>query len=414
MSTVRFSEIVGPAFFPVIHDIFDPSHPHSEYMLAGGRGSLKSSCISFVVPTLIMQDKDYNALVLRKVGNTLRDSVYSQCIWALDKLGVADYWTARVSPMELIYKPTGQRILFRGTDDPLKLKSIKVPHGYIAVTWFEELDQFSGSSEIRSILQSTQRGGDRYWNFESYNPPKTAANWANEEFAKAKPNRLTHKSTYLEAPPEWLGPQLIAEAEHLKASDEVAYRHEFLGEVTGTGTQVFDRLESQTITADQIKTFDRIYQGADWGWYPDPYCFVRLHYDAARETIWIIDEHYGNKMPNSATAKWIKDHGYTDTYVTCDSAEQKSVSDYVSAGIPARAAIKGPGSVDYSYKWLSSRRIIIDPARTPHAWAEFSRYEYDTDKYGTVISGYPDRDNHAIDSCRYATECLWRSVLTKA
>lgn len=402
MPDIRISEKIGPAFHLLARDVFQ--HGHTHYDLSGGRGSLKSSCVSLLVPLLLIANHGTHALVMRKVANTIRDSVYSQYLWAIGELGMADYWTAKVQPMELIYKPTGQKIMFRGADDPMKIKSIKVPFGYIAITHFEEKDQFAGRSEIRTILQSTMRGGSKFWNFESYNPPISRDNWANKDSLEDRPDRLCHRSTYLGAPAEWLGEQFLAEAEHLKDTNERAYRHEYLGEAVGTGGNVFDNLELREITDKEIASFDRIYQGVDWGWFPDPFAFIRLHYDRARETIYLINEIYENKLPNETAAGMINGRGYTDAYITCDSAEPKSVSDFRDCGLPAKEAIKGPGSVDYGMKWLQKRKIVIDRRRTPNAYEEFVNYEYEHDRDGNWISGYPDADNHIIDATRYALE----------
>lgn len=393
---------VSKSYPQVLWDIIN--HNHTDYDFPGGRGSLKSSFVSLVVVMLVISNPDYNALVLRRVSNTIRDSVFAQYMWAIEKLGLAEDWDSKVSPPELIYKPTGQRILFRGADDPMKIKSIKVQKGYIAITHFEELDQFRGRAEIRSILQSTRRGGDVFWNFESFNPPISRDNWANRDCEEEREGRLVHRSTYLEAPVEWLGEQFISDAEELKAKDDRAYRHEYLGEAVGTGGNVFDNLELREITDAEVKTFDRIFQGADWGWYPDPFAFIRLHYDKARETIYLIDEIYENKLTNEASGRMILDRGYIDAYVTEDSAEPKSVADHRAMGIPAKAAVKGPGSVDYGMKWLQRRKIVIDRNRTPNAYKEFVNYEYERNKEGDIISGYPDKDNHTIDATRYALE----------
>lgn len=412
MSEVKLSTVIGPSFYPLARDVFQ--HGHTHYDLSGGRGSLKSSCVSILVPTLVVANPDTHALVLRKVANTIRDSVYAQYLWAIGELGMAAYWDAKVSPMELIYRPTGQKIMFRGADDPMKIKSIKVPFGYIAITHFEEKDQFAGRPEIRNILQSTMRGGSKFWNFESYNPPISRDNWANKDSLEERSDRLTHKSTYLEAPPEWLGEQFISEAEHLKATDERAYQHEYLGIAVGTGGNVFENLELREITDDEVRTFDRIYQGEDWGWFPDPFAFIRLHYDRARETIYLIDEIYENKLTNDASGKIIISRGYNDTYVTGDSAEPKSVADHRSMGILAQAAVKGPGSVEYGMKWLQRRKIVIDKRRTPNAYREFVGYEYERNKDGDIISGYPDKDNHLIDATRYALERVYRQMGARA
>lgn len=408
MSEIKLSSVIGPAFYNMAHDVFH--HEHTHYDLSGGRGSLKSSFVSVIVPLLLISNPGTHALVLRKVANTIRDSVYAQYLWAIGELGMAEYWDAKISPMELIYKPTGQKIMFRGADDPMKIKSIKVPFGYIAITHFEEKDQFAGRAEIRTILQSTMRGGSKFWNFESYNPPISRDNWANKDSREKRDDRLCHSSTYLEAPPEWLGEQFLAEAEYLKETDERAYQHEYLGIPTGTGGNVFENIELREITDDEISTFDRIYNGLDWGYFPDPWAFNRCYYDSARRTLFIFDELTANKKGNQETADMLLEHGLTrEDMITADSAEPKSVADYNKFGLKCVGAQKGPGSVEYSMKWMQSLpKIVIDSERCPDTAEEFTEYEYERTRDGDIISGYPDRDNHHIDAVRYATERIWK------
>ena len=406
MSEIRLSEKIGPAFYDVARDVFQ--HGHTHYDESGGRGSLKSSFVSIIVPLLLIRNPGTHALVLRKVANTIRDSVYAQYMWAIGELGMAAFWEAKVSPMELIYKPTGQKIMFRGADDPMKIKSIKVPFGYIAVTHFEEKDQFAGRAEIRTILQSTMRGGSKYWNFESYNPPISRDNWANKDSLEERADRLCHKSTYLQAPPEWLGQQFLDEAEYLKKTDERAYQHEYLGIPVGTGGNVFENLELREITDNEISHFDRIYQGVDWGWYPDPWAFNRCHYDAAHKTLYIFDELTRLRTSNEETAKLVQQRIESWESVTADSAEMKSCADYRAFGILCREAVKGPGSVNQSMKWLQGlAAIVIDPHRCPDTAKEFSEYEYEVGRDGTVLPGYVDADNHHIDAVRYAVNRIW-------
>ena len=403
---------ISPAFAPVLGDVL--AHGHTHYDLAGGRGSMKSSFVSLCVVYLLLLEPEAHALVMRKVANTMRDSVYAQYQWALEKLGVQEYFECRLSPMEMVFRPTGQKILFRGADDSMKIKSLKVPFGSIAVTHFEEKDQFAGRQEIRAVLQSTMRGGDRFWNFESYNPPVSRDNWANLDSAAARPDRLTHRSSYLDAPRAWLGEQFLAEAEALRQSDERAYRHEYLGEAVGTGGNVFENLVERRITDEEAAGFDRICMGVDWGFAPDPFAFIRLHYDAARETVYLLDELVARRMTNTATAEELKRRGCGGGLIVCDSAEPKSIADYRSLGLNARAAVKGPGSVEYSMKWLQGRKIVIDRSRTPEAWREFSRYEFERDRNGNFVSGYPDRDNHLIDAVRYALERVYGKYRSRA
>ena len=254
-----------------------------------------------------------------------------------------------------------------------------------------------------------------FWNFESYNPPLSRDNWANKDSEEERSDRLQHHSTYLDLDdPSWLGDAFIQEAEELKARDLRRYEHEYLGKAVGTGGNVFDNLELREITDEEISHFDRIYMGVDWGWFPDPWAFIRVHYDTARETIYVIDEGYKQKFNNESSANWIKDHGYNDAYITCDSAEPKSIADYRSMGINAKEAIKGPGSVDYGMKWLQKRTIVIDKRRTPAAFEEFVHYEYEKNKDDEWISGYPDANNHLIDALRYALERIFTKYRSNA
>lgn len=410
MSDIRLSSLIGAAFHELAHDVFQ--HGHTHYDLSGGRGSLKSSCVSLLVPVLLIQHPGTHAAVFRKIGNTIRDSVFSQYIWAIGELGMADYWKANKTPMELVYKPTGQKIMFRGADDPMKIKSIKVPFGYIAITHFEEKDQFAGRNEIHSILESTMRGGDLFWNFESYNPPRSRDNWANLDTEEERPDRLCHRSVYLDAPQEWLGEQFIKEAEYMRQTNEREYRHTYLGEAVGNGADVFENLEVRAITDEEISHFDRIYNGVDWGFFPDPWAFNRMYYNAARRELYIFDEDTANKAGNRETANRLLAKGLTkQDLITADSAEPKSVNDYNAFGLRCVGAEKGAGSVDYSMKWLQQlSKIVIDPKRCPETKREFSAYEYERTKSGEIMSGYPDKNNHHIDAVRYGTERIYRKA----
>ena len=402
-------DIIADVFHPMIRDV--RRGLHTEYILPGGRGSTKSSGISCIIPELLKNHPDMHALVLRKVGNTIKDSVYAQLKWAISKLGLDVEFRFKSSPFEITYKPTGQKIYFRGADDPLKIKSIKPEFGYIGIVWFEELDQFAGPEEVRNIQQSAIRGGNKAYKFKSFNPPRSKNNWANEYTEEAEfkdDSAVVVHSTYKDVPADWLGDQFINDAEHLKEVNPNAYENEYMGVANGNGGNVFEFIEERTITDEEIRHMDRIYQGVDWGWYPDKYAFVRLHYDEARETIYFLDEIYENKRSNTWTADEIKRRGYTDYVITCDSAENKSVNDYRDAGLPARGAEKGPGSVEYSMKWLQGKKLVIDPNRTPNVCEEFEKYEYERDKDGNIISGYPDKNNHLIDATRYATETKWK------
>ena len=409
MTTCKLSELISPAFYEIHREV--KAGAVTELVCKGGRGSTKSSFVSVELLLLLLKHPDCHAVVLRKVGNTLRTTVYAQVCWAIAELGLSRYFRCTVSPMECTYLPTGQKILFLGLDDPGKIKSIKFQFGYVGFAWFEELDQFAGAEEIRNVEQSLFRGGSFSLAFKSFNPPAMARNWANQYVLDRKPGKLIHHSTYLTTPEKWLGPRFLADAEHLKAANGTAYRHEYLGEVVGSGTQVFENLRLEAIADRQIAEYDRIYNGVDWGYYPDIFAWNRMYYDSARKTLYIYDEVSLLRASNRESADAIIAKGVTgDDLIIADSAEPKSIGDYCSYGLRCRGVKKGPGSVEYRMKWLQSlAAIVIDPERCPDTAKEFSEYEYERDKKtGEVEKGYPDAANHHIDSVSYGCYPVWK------
>lgn len=406
MVTVKLSGIIAPTFAGVHNDI--KKHGHTHYWLKGGRGSTKSSFISVEIPLGMMRDAaqgEYtNAIVLRRYGVTLRESVFEQIGWAINALGVSELWKSSVSPMSWTYLPTGQRIIFRGADDPTKVKSIKFAVGWAKYLWYEEVNEFEGAEKIRSINQSVLRGGADFFVFYSFNPPQAARNWVNQYVAIERDDALVHHSTYLTVPPQWLGEQFIVEAEHLKAVKTEAYRHEYLGEVTGTGGEVFGNVTLRPITDEEISRFDNLRRGIDWGYAADPFAYNVCHYDKTRRRLYLFREIHKVKLSNRAAAELIKDEAGS-ARITCDSAEPKSIDEVRGYGLRVVGARKGPDSVEYGIKWLQDlEEIVIDPARCPETAREFSGYELERDREGNFKAGYPDKDNHHIDAVRYACE----------
>lgn len=403
MSEIPLSQLIAPAFYYVHEDIMEERYTH--YMLKGGRGSTKSSFISIEIILGMMKNSDVHAVALRKVGVNLKDSVFAQLEWAIEKLGVSDKWAVRMSPLQLIYKKTKQKIIFRGADDPQKIKSLKFPTGYPRYIWYEELAEFGGMAEIRSINQSLMRGGRKFDVFYSYNPPESISNWVNQEAAINNPGRLVHASTYLDVPRDWLGEQFITEAEHLRTVNPKKYEHEYLGKATGTGGEVFANIKPEEITDKQIKSFDKIYRGIDFGYAADPFVYTVCYYDKTRRRLYIFDEIYKVGMSNMHAAEEIHKHGKYKSSIICDSAEPKSIAELRGYNLRVSGARKGPDSVEYGIKFLQSlEQIIIDTARCPNTFKEFSEYELEKDKNDGFKDGYPDKNNHTIDAVRYALE----------
>lgn len=403
MVKVRLSELIAPSFYEIHNDIKHNRHTH--YWLKGGRGSTKSSFVSIEIILGMMKDPDANAVVLRKVKETIKDSVFEQLVWAIEKLKVAEYWDIKYNPMEITYIPTGQKILFRGADKPRKIKSIKVSRGYVKFIWYEEVDEFNGMEEIRIINQSLMRGGELFVVFYTFNPPNSTKSWANEEVLIEQPNKKVHHSTYLTVPREWLGEQFFIEAEHLKKVNERAYRHEYLGEVTGTGGEVFNNITIRKITDKEIEAFDRIRRGIDWGYAVDPFVYIKCHYDKTRRRLYIFYEIYKVGLSNRKAAQEIKEKDPDHKIIIADSAEPKSIAELKSYGIRIRGAKKGPDSVDYGIKFLQDlEEIIIDIERCPNTAREFLNYGLIKDANGNFKAEFPDKDNHTIDAVRYALE----------
>lgn len=427
MSDINIKDIIIPMYDDVLIDVLRNNHTH--YVFPGGRGSTKSSFVGGIaIPLVIMTNPKVHAICFRKVANTIQTSIFPQVVWGIYQMDLAHLFKIpKTYSTPITYLPTGQKIYFMGLDDPMKVKSIKPNFGYIGITWFEELDQFNGENELRTVTQSTMRGGNRFWDFRTFNPPISKNNWANEYTDDCEvfrqDNTLVVRNTYLDVPREWLGEQFIEEAENLKEVNPRAYEHEYLGVATGTGGDVFpnvydldmealvDRTDIYGNVIERIpmwQTFSNIYNGIDWGFAIDPFQFVRCHYDKNHHDLYIFDEYRSIKARNKEVFNALYEEEKKlskEELVTADSAEPKSILDFKAYGAFIRGANKGPESVRYGIKWLQGlNHIYIDKRRCPYAYKEFTQYEYEMDRDGNFISAYPDENNHAIDATRYALE----------
>lgn len=423
LDSVDIIQHIPNVYKPLHDDIIANSHQY--YNLPGGRGSCKSSFVSLEIVNGIMSDKTglSNAIVFRKYASTMRESVFSQISWAIDKLGVSNLWKSCISPMQYIYIPTGQQIIFRGLDNNNKLKSIKPKKGSFNYIWFEEFSELPGENFTRSVLQSVMRGNSKFTVFRTFNPPQSNSNWANVLISIPDNKAITLHTNYLDVPIEWLGENFIYEAEKLKEINPIAYEHEYLGIATGTGGEVFPNITVRDITEEEIRSMEYIYSGVDFGFSVDPAVYMRVAYDRKHDIIYLIDEIYKRHMSNKELADAIKARAYNNTgkYITlnyydeyevykeistiiCDSAEPKSINDLQNEGLKAIPCRKYPGCVMYRIKWLQNRKIVIDPKRTPNAYKEFTEYQYTQTKDGEFLADVPDMNNHTIDATAYALD----------
>lgn len=393
---------IAPVYGPLLDDI--EAGNHSIYNLPGGRGSCKSSFIGLEITKGVMDDPtgESNAIIFRAVGETLRDSVFAQILWSIDTLEATDLWECTVKPMQCKFLPTGAVILFRGLDDPRKLKSIKPRQGHFRYVWFEEFCELAGEPFARSVVQSVVRGkGPTPIIFRSFNPPISANAWANQAVAKPDKRALTVRTTYHDVPAEWLGDAFIEEAERLKEVNPRAYEHEYEGKAVGTGSDVFENLEIRTITDEEAKELVSIYQGCDFG-FSDPTAFIRAAYDRKTETIILLDEIYQSRMSNQALAAEIRKRGYQNWRITGDCADPRSIADLNAEGLYCGKCHKYAGCIQYRIRWLQHRKIVIDPGRTPNAHREFTEYTYKVDRNGVVLPELVEGAEHTVDALAYA------------
>ncbi len=401
---IKLSEKILPTFLSWYRAT--KKDKYLNFVLKGGRGSGKSSqiAIKFVLDAVRYP---ITLLCVRKVANTLSESCYEQIKEAVELLGLTGKFRFMTSPLQVVYLPRGNKIIFRGADDPAKIKSIKMAKFPIARLWIEELAEFKTEDEVTTIVNSVLRAelpeGLAYQIYYSYNPPKRKQSWVNKKYETQfiAPNTYVHHSTYLDNP--YISAAFRDEAEHVKKIKPQKYEWEYLGKPVGSGVVPFGNLTFRKILRAEIAQFDNIRQGIDWGYAVDPFHFAKLHYDKTRRRIYIFDEIHEVKLSNRLAAEKMRAKGYQNELTRADGAEPKSIAEMKTYGIRIKPARKGPGSVEYGEKWLDDLdEIIIDPIRCPETAREFENIDYQVDKDGNPLARLEDKDNHSIDAVRYA------------
>lgn len=405
------------------------AHGHSEYIGESGRGSLKSTVLLSLAPVMLMlKDPRLCGVAFRRVGNTLRDSIFASLVSAIRRLGVESEFEWTTSPMRISRPSTRQVILFRGLDDEEKAKSLTLddPGLYIGFACWEEFDQQKGERAVRRVEQTIKRGAaPMFWTFRAFNTPADPEHWAHLYAARMEGSgeALVMRSTYLDVPPEFLGEEFLADAERLKAVSEEAYRNEYLGEAVGLTGRVFANVEAQEISQEQAASLKWIRRGIDWGFQQDPFVWLTVGYDRKTSDLYILDELFNTETLDGANIERAKERmaerdesgavlrtadgspvfkrHRPENECRCDAAAPKDIATWRAGGIEAVGASKRVPVAD-GIRWLAKRRrIVIDRKRCPLAYQEFTRYRALEDDEGRFL-GYPDKDNHAIDAVRYA------------
>lgn len=416
---VDLSQIIAKPFYKVHKGIRDKDY--SEFWLKGGRGSTKSSFVAIQIILGILADPTANAIALRKVGKTIRDSISTSLLWAIDELKQTDQFDSISSPAEITYRPTGQKILMRGLDEPRKLKSIKVRSGYLKYLWFEEAEEYGGIEEIRSVEQSVLRGGEEFVEFFTFNPPRNPKHWINKAVKEKDSSKLVHHSTYLDVPRHWLGGKFFQKALRLKKNNFEAYQHEYLGKPIGNPLEIIfsNKYEVRDFKTPPINELyqSRFFFGADWGFANDPTVLIRCF--IKDDCLWIDHEVYGHRIEIDAlgrlfdkipeSRKWI---------IKADCARPETIS-YVGRqktvdkpNFKIMAAKKWPGSVIEGIEYLKSFRKIIIHKRCKKILQEFENYSYKIDKNTKeILADVDDKAgwDHGIDGVRYGLDDYIRS-----
>ena len=433
---IQLSELWQPAFNSVWNEISAfvigrknrcdmPPSKYDEIFAQGGRASGKSTFAATIIWLALENDPDKNAVIIRKVGSSLRKSCWKQMMKIRNKL---EYWHWEPNKTEMVFTNvnTGQQIFFVGLDDEEKVRSITVEKGYIAIAWFEEAKQFKNMEEIDQAVASLLRGGadsderdydsedegtQEYMTILTYNPPKSGYEWINREARRPKKNRLTHKSTYLTMPKKWLGKKILSEIESMKERDPKQYRHMYLGEITGVDQQFFTNIHIRKITDEEIASFKWMDFGIDWGDI-DPNVWGAFYLNDGK--LFIVDEIYQegkskNKIFEFADEVrkkmgrwgidepiWADAQGKAQCQVLNSDEYRLNVKDFTPK--------QGKNGRTEGGNYLKSLvEIVIDPERCPHFAEQMALFEH---KEAPKGEGYLDEPSnfgdHCFDCCRYA------------
>lgn len=403
LSPLNFtSDFVEP--YRVARAALDGKNGIREIISKGGRGSVKSNFWSAFAYETIRRDPKAHVVFTRRYKVDLRDSVFMQFEKTVRRMDDIDSWEFTTSPMRATYKPTGQMVMFVGCDKPISLKSMGVKFGYVKLLIHEECDEMAGVEQMDSVEDTFLRSDTPALDIKIFNPPKSKNNFMNAytEEKQSDPATLVCHSYYDHVPVEWLGHRFFERAEWFRVNKPDYYANNYLGEVTGTGGELFDNVEERPISDAEVEAFSHVYQGLDFG-YEHPMAFVRVAYDRETDTLTPFFESYARRSKLSTFARNLDEYKRQETI--CDSANPDKIRDLQDWDWEAVAATKRwkGGGRDAAWDWLRAvRRIVIDPARTPNLAMELRTLEFEQLRDGSFSSRYPDLGEDGVMATAYA------------
>ena len=375
-------------------------------VIKGSRASKKSKTAALWIVYNMMkpQYSQANTLIVRKTFRTLKDSCFSDIQWAIHRLSVDHLWSVKTSPLEITYNPTGQKILFRGLDDPLKIASISVERGSICWGWIEEAYEITKESDFDMLDESIRGHLDpplfKSW-IITFNP-WNEHHWLKKKFFDSHdPNILAITTNY--KCNEWLDDEDLNLFDRMKQTNPRRYEVAGLGNWGAVEGVVFERWREQPFLLTDLPPTAETISGLDFGFTNDPTAFVTGAIDIPSHKIYIWDEIYKKQLTNRAIYEEIKEAGYSKNRITADSAEPKSIRELRDMGLRIRPAEKGKDSIRHGIQFIENFEIIVHP-RCTNFITEISNYTYQTDKQGNTTNTPIDDFNHLMDALRYAAE----------
>lgn len=374
----------------------------------GSRASKKSKTTALNFIYRIMKYPQSNLLVVRKVFRTLKDSAYTDLRWAIRQLHVEQYWEYKESPLELMYKPTGQKILFRGLDEPMKLTSITVDVGYLCWAWIEEAYEITKESDFDTLDESIrgQVTGDLFKQITLTFNPWNEGHWIKKKFFDAEPSNdiLAKTTNYLCN--EFLDISDLRLFERMKKENPKRYKVAGLGDWGISEGLIYENWEEREFDIQEVLKIPDIESafGLDFGYTNDPSALFAGLISKERREIYVTDELYKKALTNNKLAEEIKNMGYGKERITADSAEPKSIDELYDLGLKGiSGARKGKDSINNGIQFIQGYKIIVHP-RCVNFLTEISNYTWAKDKFDKPINKPIDMFNHLMDAMRYALE----------
>lgn len=373
-------------------------------VVKGSRRSKKSKTMALWTIYSIMKYPLSNMLVVRKVFRTLKDSCFTELRWAIKRLKVEHLWLIKESPLEMTYKPTGQKIYFRGMDDPLKITSIAVEVGVLCWMWVEEAYEITKEDDFDTLVESML--GDcpeGLWKQVTLTfNPWSDRTWIKKRFFDVEdPNILATTTNY--TCNEWLAEDDRKEFERMKANNPRRYRVAGLGDWGVVDGLVYERWEERQFTLKELPADAQSAFGLDFGYTNAPTAFFCGFVSLANREIYVWDELYEKGLSNKAIYNKIVHMGYAKESITADSAEPKSIDELKGLGLRVAGAKKGKDSINNGIQWVQDFKIIVHP-RCVNFLTEISCYQWKKDKFDKKLNEPEDDNNHLMDAMRYGVE----------